>query len=103
MTVINKVTEISYVSWIEEFICKVLEKANIEFDLLSIEDIEIDKRIFISVDGSEYIIRTWNFHSVGKDCFGNVCCENVEYTLFKCVGNHGEEVSKGNLEIQWEN
>lgn len=103
MSVINKVTEDSYVQWMEEFVCKVLENANIEFDIVEIEDIEIDKRIFIKVDGADYIIRTWNFHTVGLDYLGNVCCEDVEYTLFKCVDDHGEEISEGNLEIQWKN
>ena len=30
MAIINKVTEDSYVKWIEEFVCQVLEKANDE-------------------------------------------------------------------------
>lgn len=99
MSVINRITEQSYVRWIEEFVCKVLENANIKFDTVEIEDIEIDKRNFIKVDGVEYIIRTWNFHPVGTDLQGIPCCELVDYFLFKS----GEEIAKGKIEIQWEN
>lgn len=99
MSVINRITEQSYVRWIEEFVCKVLENANIKFDTVEIEDIEIDKRIFIKVDGVEYIIRTWNFHPVETDLQGIPCCELVDYSLFKS----GEEIAKGKIEIQREN
>nr|DAJ60439.1 MAG TPA: hypothetical protein [Caudoviricetes sp.] len=99
MSVINRTTEQSYAKWIEEFVCKVLENANIKFDTVEIEDIEIDKRIFIKVDGVEYIIRTWNFHPAGTDLQGIPCCELVDYSLFKS----GEEIAKGKIEIQWEN
>lgn len=45
MEIINKVTEDSYVKWIEEFVCQVLEKANVDFDIVEIKDVEFDKRI----------------------------------------------------------
>lgn len=89
----------SYVRWIEEFVCKVLENANIKFDTVEIEDIEIDKRIFIKVNDIEYTIRTWIFHPVGTDLQGIPCCELVDYSLFKS----GEEIAEGKIEIQWEN
>ena len=107
MAVLNKVTDPDYIQWIEYFVCKVLEHADIRFENVVIDDIEFDKRIFIIVDGDEYDIRTWNFKPIAQDCYGKTCCENVSYTLLKMVedstGAHGEDVSEGNLEIQWEN
>lgn len=105
MMIINKITEESYVKWIEEFVCKVLENANIEFYIAEIEDIETNKRIFIKVDDKDYIIRTWNFHPVGTDFQGITCCELVEYSLFfeSLDFVSGKEVDKGKIEIQWEN
>lgn len=105
MAIINKVTESSYVKWVEEFVCKVLENANINFDTVEIEDVEIDKRIFIKVDGEDYIIRTWNFHPIGTDFQGIPCCELVDYSLFSESLDFvfGKEVTKGKIEIQWEN
>ena len=99
MSVINRITEQSYVKWMEEFVCRVLENANIKFDIVEIEDVEINKRIFIKVDDIEYTIRTWNFHPVGTDLQGIPCCELVDYSLFKS----GEEIAEGKIEIQWEN
>lgn len=105
MEIINKVTEDSYVKWIEEFVCQVLEKANVDFDIVEIEDIEFDKRIFIKVDDVDYIIRTWNFHPIGCDFRGIPCCELVEYSLFfeSLEFASGKEVDKGEIEIQWKN
>ncbi len=105
MAIINKVTEKSYVKWIEEFVCKVIEHANINFDKVEIEYIEFDKRIFIKVDGVDYTIRTWNFHPIGTDFQGIPCCELVEYSLFsESLGfASAKEVDKGEIEIQWEN
>lgn len=72
-----------------------------------IEDIEYSKRIFLDIDGEEYIIRTWSFHSIEKDVKGHTCAEIVDYTLFKMVSDdmssHGEEMYEGTLEIKWKN
>lgn len=105
MEIINKVTENSYVKWIEEFVCQVLEKANVDFDIVEIKDVEFDKRIFIKIDGEDYTIRTWDFHPIGCDFYGIPCCELVEYSLFyKSLEFASEkEVDKGEIEIQWEN
>lgn len=107
MSVINKVTDDNYVKWVEEFVCKVLKNANIEFNTVEIEDVEPDKRIFIKVDGIDYIVRTWNFHLVGTDMQGIPCCELVDYSLFITSENtefrSGEELDEGKIEIQWEN
>ena len=98
MNLINKVTEESYTQWIEKFVTDVLNKGNVRCKEVIIEDIEFSKRVFLTVDGEEYDIRTWNFQT---------CAEMVEYTLFKMVddehGSHGEEVDEGRLRIEWKN
>ena len=108
MKLINKVTEESYTQWIEKFVTDVLNKGNVEYKEVIIEDIEFSKRVFLVVDGEEYDIRTWNFHPAKKDKKGRTCAEIVEYTLFKMImdedGNeHGEEVIEGRLRIEWKN
>ena len=108
MNLINKVTEESYVQWIERFVVNVINKAKLNCNEVVIDDIEFSKRIFLTIDAEEYDIRTWNFHPVGEDKNGKTCAEIVDYTLFKMVmdnnGNgHGEEVGEGRLNIEWKN
>ena len=107
MKLINKVTEESYIQWIEKFVTDVLNKGNIKCDEVVIDDIEFSKRVFLTVDGEEFDIRTWNFRPSKKDENGQTCAEMVEYTLFKMVadelGSYGEEVDEGYLRIEWEN
>ena len=108
MNLINKVTEESYVQWIERFVVNVINKAKLNCKEVVIDDIEFSKRIFLTIDAEEYDIRTWNFHPVDKDKNGKTCAEIVDYTLFKMVmdnnGNgHGEEVGEGRLNIEWKN
>ena len=107
MNLKNNVTEESYVQWIKKFVVDVLNKGNVVYDEVIIEDIEFSKRVFLVVDGKEYDIRTWNFRPAKKDKNGQTCAEMVEYTLFKMVddehGFHGEEVDEGRLRIEWKN
>ena len=108
MKLINKVTEESYIQWIEQFVMDVVNKAKLSCKEVVIDDIEFSKRIFLTIDGEEYDIRTWNFHPVSADENGETCAEIVDYTLFKMVmdnngGGHGEEANEGRLRIEWEN
>lgn len=104
---INKVTDIDYIQWIEDFVRRVLKHARIKYNEVVIEDIEPSKRIFIFIDEEEYDIRTWNYHTIKYDNNNKPCAESVEYTLFKIVldedGNHGEIVDEGRLKIEWVN
>lgn len=105
MKIINKVTDESYIQWIEKFVEKVTKRANIQCQEITVEDVEHSKRIFLTIDGEEYIIRTWNFHPVKKDEDGKTCAEMVGYTLYKMVmdnnGSHGETVDEGKIKIEW--
>lgn len=107
MNIINEITDDDYIQWVEGFVVKVLKNASVKFDKLIIDNFEPDKRIFIFVDGNEYTIRTWNYHTVQCDDNGIPCSEVVEYTLFKIVddedGSHGVIVDFGCTQIEWKN
>jgi hypothetical protein len=107
MKITNKVTETSYIQWVEGFVKAVLDKAEIQCNEVTIEDIEFSKRIFLTIDGEEYNIRTWSFHPTGTDSNGETCAENVVYTLYKMVddndGSHGEDIAEGCIGIEWKN
>lgn len=109
MKIINKVNDESYIQWIEKFVADVLKsaRAKVKCKEVVIEDIEHSRNISLSIDGKEYVIRTWNFHSVGTDLNGNTCAEDVEYTLYEMVededGGHGSEVDFGLIRISWKN
>lgn len=107
MKIINKVTDSSYIQWIEKFVQDVLDRAQISCNEVVIEDIEPSRNIFLTVDGEEYDIRTWEFQVVEKDTNGIPCAEMVRYSLFEMVKNehdsHGEEVNYGTIKIEWKN
>lgn len=107
MKVVNKITDVNYVQWIEKFVTRVLKHAYIKCEEVVIEDIEPSKRIFIFVDGKEYDIRTWNYHIVKYDNNGIPCAERVDYTLFEIVkdnnGSYGEIVDEDQTQIEWVN
>ena len=107
MAIINKVTDKDYIQWIEDFVKRVLQTAKLSYKEVVIDDIEPDKRIFMTVDGTEYDIRTWGFHPVEKDGNNNTCAEMVEYTLYEMVpdkdGSHGKEVDNNMIKITWKN
>ena len=108
MKIINKVTEESYAQWIEDFVKTVINKANLDCKEVIIDDIEFSKYIFLIIDGEEYDIRTWNFHTIKTDNNGNPCAEVVRYTLFKMImdnehSGHGEEICDGHVRIKWSN
>ena len=106
MIIVNKVTDIDYIQWIEKFVKDVLGK-NFDDKTIEIVDIEPSRRIFLIIDDEEYCIRTWNFNVVDLDDNDIPCAERVEWTLFKYVkdksGSHGEELDDGNTVIEWKN
>ena len=107
MQIINKVNDRGYIQWIEKFVKEAISKTNLECEEVIIEDIEYSKRIFLSVDNKEYMIRTWNFHPVERDHNNKTCAEMVDYTLFEMVkdetGGHGNEISNGMIRVAWKN
>ena len=107
MKIINRIEDATYIQWVEKFVNQIIQKSKISCKEVIIEDIEHSRHIFLSIDGEEYDIRTWNFHSIGKDENNQICAEKVDYTLFRMVkddtGSHGEEICKGFLKIEWKN
>ncbi|MCD8018708.1 MAG: hypothetical protein LUF92_03730 [Clostridiales bacterium] len=104
MQINNKVTNIFFTQWIEGFVSEVLNRTELECKEVTIEDVD-DKRIYLTIDGVEYDIRTWNYHPIGHDKNGEVNAEGVEYTLFNMSGNSGQTVPHGSgvTKITWDN
>ena len=67
----------------EKLVNAVLEKAFEEKKSFTITDADLD-RVYLEIEGEDYIVRMWN-----------ITDRTIEYTLFKCVGDHGEDVSRG--------
>lgn len=107
MKIINKVDYEFYNQWIEKIVTDVLKSAKVKCEEVIIEDIEPSRHIDLTIDGKEYILRTWSFHPVEKDSDGKPCAEMVQYTLYEMVkddkGSHGVEVDFGLTKIQWKN
>lgn len=107
MKIINKVTNENYIQWIEKFVADVLKAAKLSYEEVVIEDIEPSRRIYLTIDGKEYSLRTWNYHPVDTDSDGKLCVEMVQYTLYEMVadvdGSHGKEVDFGLIKIEWKN
>lgn len=107
MKIINKVEDAAYIQWVEQFVNQIIQKSKIDCKEVAVEDIEYSKYIYLSIDGEEYDIRTWNFHPVKKDEQSRTCTEMVDYTLFRTInddtGSHGEEICNGSLKIEWKN
>ena len=78
-----KVTDLvqnpDYTQWISRFVQKVLRKAKIEVDMVEIIDIWEYKRIFLRVDGKEYLIRTWEYVPTYQDEDGLICGADVRF------------------------
>lgn len=104
MNIVNRVTDADYVQWVEAFVKKVLAASCVKCKDVLIYDIEPSRRVFLDVDGIEYIVRTWDFAVVKKDENKIPCGERVSYTLFKDVGQSGmQEVRSGASIISWVN
>ena len=111
MKIINNVNKevlqtFGYEQWIEQFVENVINKARLECNEVTIIDLD-GKTIYLSIDGQEYNLRTWNFHPVKRDENNIVCAEMVDYTLYEMVkdetGGHGNEISNGMTRIDWKN
>ena len=105
--IVNKVVDENYIQWIEKFVDTVLLLAEISYEEVIIKSVEQSKRIFLFVDGQDYIIRTWNFIPFNHDEDEKTNAETVVYTLYMSVedkeGSYGEEIHSGNALIEWEN
>ena len=108
LKIINKVNDPNYIQWIEKFITQIIQNAKLSCKEVIIENVEDSKRIYLSVDGEEYSIRTWSFHPIEMNEKDLPCAEMVDYSFFKMVDNgdgsgHGEEICDGSLRIEWKN
>ena len=107
MKITSNIENSNYTQWITGFVESVINQADLKCNEVVIDEVDND-RIWLTIDGTEYIIRTWNFEPVTYDLQGRTCGERVDYTLFKDVsdgngGGHGEEVCRGVEIIRWDN
>ena len=110
MTIIDTVKMPGYTQWIENFVKRVLDAANVAANEVRITEMN-KKRIYITCDNKEYMIRTINFFPAAKDGNGITCSEDVEYILYSgheaCneVSDpiHLQSVANGVLNIRWVN
>lgn len=107
MKIINTINDPNYIQWIEKFVTRVIKKSKLLCKEVVIDDVD-DKRIYLSVDGAEYNVRTWNYRLTKKDEEDRPCAEMVDYTLFHMVDDgdgsgHGKEICNGSLRIEWKN
>lgn len=110
MTIIDTVKMPGYTQWIENFVKRVLDAADIAANEVRIAEM-YDKRIYLVVDAQDYMIHTKNFKPVQKDENGMTCAEAVEYILY--AGHEPcEDLNKpislnkqsaGEMEINWVN
>ena len=110
MTIIDTVKMPGYTQWIENFVERTLNAADVVANTVRIVEM-YNKRIYLVADAQDYMIHTKNFVPAKKDQNGMVCCEDVEYTLY--VGHeHCEEPEEpislykrsfGKLNIEWVN
>ena len=70
--------------FVKRFSELVINETGLNYKSLSLEDRDID-RIWLKIDGYEYLIRMWNIFENG----------NVDWSLFKSLEDNSEEVAKG--------
>ena len=111
MTIINKINNdtlqaFGYEQWIEKFVENVINKVGLNCNEVTIVDLD-GKTIYLSIDGTTYNLRTWDFHPIQKDDNGHTCAEIVRYTLYEMIedktGGHGNEIGEGEIKIDWKN
>ena len=110
MTIIDTVKMPGYTQWIENFVERTLNAADVAANTVRIAEM-YNKRIYLVVDAKDYMIHTKNFVPAKKDQNGMVCSEDVEYALY--VGHESCEDpdepislykrSFGMLNIEWVN
>ena len=80
MKITSNIENSNYTQWITGFVESVINQADLKCNEVVIDEVDND-RIWLTIDGTEYIIRTWNFEPVTYDLQGRTCGERVDYTL----------------------
>lgn len=101
MKITSNIENSNYTQWITGFVESVINQADLKCNEIVIDEVD-DDRMWLTIDGLEYIIRTWNFEPVTYDSQGRPCAERADFTLFKYVSNM-EEVCRGAEIIRWDN
>lgn len=115
MKVIDSVRMPGFVQWCANFVKRVIMAAHLQIDGKDVDTVEIvgieDKRIYLSICGIPFIIRTWNYNPCERDNHGMICGEQVEYTLFVdqeytvngVRSMNGKPLCDGVRKIRWSN
>lgn len=116
MKVIDSVKLPGYSQWCSNFVKRVISSSKLQIDgkvVDTVHIVDIDgKRIYLSICGMPFIIRTWNYHACEEDENGDVCAENVEFTLFidkkhflpnGIESLNGQPLYSSSLKIRWSN
>lgn len=115
MKVIDSVKMPGFVQWCANFVKRVILAAHLQIDGKDVDTVEIveieDKRIYLSICGLPFIIRTWNYIPCEQDEQGMTCGEQVEYTLFLdqeytvdgVTSLNGRPIHGGVRKIRWSN
>lgn len=70
--------------FVKRFSELLINESGVKYKSFRLEDSDLD-RIWLNIDGYEYLIRMWNIFENG----------NVDWSLFKSLEDHSEEVAKG--------
>lgn len=116
MRVIDSVKMPGYSQWCSHFVERVVKLADLRIDGKKVDTVKIvyieDKRIYLSIDKIPFIIRTWDYTPCERDKNGDICGEEVNYTLFLdkeyyvsegTLSVNGHPLSSGILKIFWSN
>lgn len=98
MYVIDDVKLPGFSQWCPSFVEEVLSSTHLRFggkkmDTVIIDDID-ENRIFLSIHGFPFIIRTWSYTPCEQDSDGKTCAEMVEYTLFFAGTEYKSELGR---------
>ena len=117
MRIIDNVKRPGFTQWCPDFVKRVIESTHMIICGNRVDTVEIteitDKRIYLSISGLPFIIRTWNYIPCEKDRSGKTCGERVDFTLFFAgeeytfpnglKSGNGVPMTSGALKIKWSN
>lgn len=116
MRVIDSVKLPDYSQWCSSFVEDIISEIKLSIGGQEVETVQIvdidGKRIYLSICGVPFIIRTWDYIPCEYDKKGKPCGENVRYTLFLdrehylpdgTQSMNGEPLCSGVKTIHWSN
>ena len=116
MRVIDSVKLPDYSQWCSSFVEEIITEMELRIGEQKVETVQIvyidGKRIYLSICGFPFIVRTWDYIPCEYDKKGKVCGEEVHYTVFLdqeyylpdgTQSMNGEPLCSGVKIIRWSN